>query len=98
MKKVMSMKKLIIRWIRAYQAATINKNPTCRFRPTCSNYAIDAFENYNFFYAALLTVWRILRCNPLSKGGYDPIPKYKKILREELKKQAAEAKKDGRSG
>ena len=97
MEMVMPMKKMIIRWIRAYQGATANKNPTCRFRPTCSNYAIDAFENYNVFYAALLTVWRILRCNPFSKGGYDPIPKYKKILREELKKEAEEAKKDGRS-
>ena len=97
MEMVMPMKKMIIRWIRAYQAATANKNPTCRFRPTCSNYAIDAFENYNVFYAVILTVWRILRCNPFSKGGYDPIPKYKKILKEELKKEAAEAKKDGRS-
>ena len=89
------MKKMILKIIRSYQAATIHKNPTCRYRPTCSNYAIDAYENYNFFYASLLTIWRILRCNPFSKGGYDPIPKYKKILKEELQKEAEEkAKKD----
>lgn len=83
-----SMKKFLIKLIKQYQEATKGKNPTCRFRPTCSNYAIQAYENYNIFYATLLTMWRIIRCNPLSKGGYDPIPKYKK----ELKKQLAEEK------
>jgi len=63
--------------IRNYQEATKGKNPTCRYHPTCSNYAIDAYENYNFFSATFLTIWRILRCNPFSKGGYDPIPKFK---------------------
>lgn len=82
------MKKLIIRLIKSYQEGTKGKNPTCRYRPTCSNYAVQAYENYNFFYATILSVWRILRCNPLFKGGYDPIPKYKK----ELKKQLAEEK------
>jgi len=48
--------------------------PSCRFYPTCSRYAIDAFEHHNFFYALYLTVWRVLRCNPFSKGGYDPVP------------------------
>lgn len=71
------MNKLIIKAIRHYQEATKFKNPTCRYSPTCSHYAVDAYENYNFFYATLLTVWRILRCNPFSKGGYDPIPKFK---------------------
>lgn len=82
------MKKLIIKLIKQYQAGTQGKNPTCKYRPTCSNYAIQAYENYNFVYATLLTVWRVLRCNPFSKGGYDPIPKYKK----ELKRQLAEEK------
>ena len=48
--------------------------PSCRFYPTCSQYALDAFTTHNFFYAIWLTVWRVLRCNPFSKGGYDPIP------------------------
>ncbi|MDD4595702.1 MAG: membrane protein insertion efficiency factor YidD [Candidatus Izemoplasmatales bacterium] len=88
------MNKLIIKMIKGYQAATVNKNPTCRYRPTCSNYALDAYQNYNFFYATLLTIWRILRCNPFSKGGYDPIPKYKKILKAELLAEANKKKED----
>ncbi|QWC00072.1 membrane protein insertion efficiency factor YidD [Mycoplasmatota bacterium] len=72
------MKKFFIKLIRNYQKATENKNPTCRYHPSCSNYAIDAYKNYNFFYASILSIWRILRCNPFSRGGYDPIPKFKK--------------------
>jgi len=64
--------------IKNYQQATSNKNPTCKYHPSCSNYALDAYKNYNIFYATWLTIWRILRCNPFSKGGYDPIPKFKK--------------------
>ena len=64
--------------IKKYQEATSNKNPTCRYHPSCSNYALDAYKNYNIFYATWLSLWRILRCNPFSKGGYDPIPKFKK--------------------
>ena len=50
------------------------KPPCCRFTPTCSAYAIEAFEKRGFFVGFILTVWRILRCNPFSKGGYDPVP------------------------
>lgn len=81
------MKKFIIKIIKKYQEATAGKNPTCKYRPTCSNYAIQAYENYNFFYATLLSIWRVLRCNPLSRGGYDPIPKFKKELKEQLKRE-----------
>lgn len=69
--------KLAIKMIRGYQKATQNKNKTCKYLPTCSEYAIDAYSNYNFFVASALVFWRILRCNPFSKGGYDPIPKFK---------------------
>ena len=48
--------------------------PCCRFQPTCSMYAISALQIHGFFKGSLLTVWRILRCNPFSKGGYDPVP------------------------
>lgn len=47
--------------------------PACRFEPTCSEYALQAYEKYNFFKATGLTLWRILRCNPFCKGGYDPL-------------------------
>ncbi len=50
------------------------KPPCCRFTPSCSQYAIEAFEKRGFFVGFGLTVWRILRCNPFSKGGYDPVP------------------------
>ena len=50
------------------------KPPCCRFTPTCSAYAIEAFQKRGFFIGFALTVWRILRCNPFSKGGYDPVP------------------------
>ena len=46
-------------------------NGYCRFYPTCSQYGLDAFERHRFFKALFLTSWRILRCNPLSKGGID---------------------------
>ncbi len=54
------------------------KPPCCRFQPTCSAYAIEAFREWGFVIGLILTVWRILRCNPFSKGGYDPVPKRKR--------------------
>ena len=46
--------------------------PSCRFYPTCSNYAIDSFSKYGVLKGGAKAVWRILRCNPFNKGGYDP--------------------------
>jgi len=45
----------------------------CRFRPTCSEYAIGAIEKYGFLKGGFKAVWRVLRCNPWNKGGYDPV-------------------------
>ena len=50
------------------------KKPCCIYYPSCSRYAYEAYEKYDFFKGTYLTVWRILRCNPFSKGGYDPVP------------------------
>ena len=47
---------------------------TCKYYPTCSQYGIEAIEKYGAVKGGALTVWRILRCNPFSKGGYDPVP------------------------
>lgn len=52
------------------------KPPCCRFTPTCSAYALEAFKKRGFFVGLILSVWRILRCNPFSKGGYDPVPEH----------------------
>lgn len=48
--------------------------PACRFTPTCSQYALEAIEKHGAFKGGWLAFWRILRCNPLCKGGYDPVP------------------------
>jgi len=48
-------------------------NGYCRFRPTCSDYAIEAVSKYGFFRGGFKSMWRVLRCNPWNKGGYDPI-------------------------
>lgn len=69
------MKHLMIRMIRFYRRSISPlKPPCCRFTPTCSAYAIEAFEKRGFFIGLILSVWRILRCNPLCRGGYDPVP------------------------
>jgi len=48
--------------------------PACRFHPTCSEYAYEAVEKYGIIKGGRLAVWRILRCNPFCKGGWDPVP------------------------
>lgn len=47
--------------------------PSCRFTPTCSRYGIDAFRRYGVVKGGWLAFWRLLRCNPFTKGGYDPL-------------------------
>lgn len=53
------------------------KPPVCRFVPTCSNYAIEAIERFGVIKGVAIFVVRIARCNPLFKGGYDPVPEKK---------------------
>ena len=69
------MKHLMIWLVHLYRKVISPlKPPCCRFTPTCSAYAIEAFKKRGFFIGLILTVWRILRCNPFCKGGYDPVP------------------------
>ena len=69
------MKRIFLALIRFYQRhISPNTPPSCRFRPTCSAYAIEALEKHGALFGSVLAVWRILRCNPLFKGGYDPVP------------------------
>ena len=77
------MKHVCILLIRFYQKflSPLKRNPCCRFTPTCSAYALEAFQKRGFFVGFGLSTWRILRCNPYGKGGYDPVPekKHKRI-------------------
>ncbi len=52
----------------------MKRAPTCRFLPTCSQYAEIAVRERGIVVGGFLTTWRILRCNPLCRGGYDPVP------------------------
>jgi hypothetical protein len=66
---------LLIQPIRFYRKfISPLKPPTCRFTPTCSQYAIEAIRKHGPFKGFALTVWRILRCNPWGGSGYDPVP------------------------
>ena len=69
------MKKLLIGAIRLYRK-TLSPliGQQCRFEPSCSHYCEEAIEKHGALRGSLLTVWRILRCGPWSKGGYDPVP------------------------
>ena len=70
------MKKVCVALIKFYRKyiSPLKTHGCCKYHPTCSQYAIEAYEKYGFFKGTFLTVWRILRCNPFSKGGYDPVP------------------------
>jgi len=61
--------------VRAYQ---LTLSPwiggSCRFRPSCSAYAIEALQKHGFWHGGALTVWRLLRCQPFCRGGFDPVP------------------------
>lgn len=72
------MKKVLIFFIRFYQrAVSPYTRPCCKYVPTCSNYAIEAIERFGAFKGFFLAFYRVLRCNPFSRGGYDPVPQRK---------------------
>ncbi|MCQ2081462.1 MAG: membrane protein insertion efficiency factor YidD [Lachnospiraceae bacterium] len=69
------MKKLFIFLIKIYKKyLSPLKRTKCPYIPSCSDYGLQAIEKYGAFKGGLLALWRILRCNPFSKGGYDPVP------------------------
>lgn len=63
---------LLIRFYRAFLSPL--KPPSCRYIPTCSEYAMIAVEKYGAAKGSFLAIKRILRCHPFHKGGYDPVP------------------------
>lgn len=69
------MKHLLLCLIRFYQGAISPLiPPTCRYTPTCSQYAVEAITKYGALKGGWLSMKRILRCHPFCKGGYDPVP------------------------
>jgi putative membrane protein insertion efficiency factor len=67
------MVKICIILVRFYQNHISRLLPrSCKYCPTCSQYAIEVLEKYGFTRGMIKALWRILRCNPFSAGGYDP--------------------------
>lgn len=66
----------------------------CRFTPSCSQYAIEAILEWGVIIGILMAFWRILRCNPFSKGGEDPVPENKLKRRFLEKRRLKKAKKE----
>ncbi|NHM26723.1 membrane protein insertion efficiency factor YidD [Desulfofundulus sp. TPOSR] len=68
------MRALVIAGLRFYQRfVSPLKPPSCRFYPTCSEYAVQAVDKYGVARGLLLALWRLFRCHPLCRGGYDPV-------------------------
>jgi len=68
------MKVLLLWSIRFYQRViSPGLPPACRFQPTCSEYGYQAIEKYGIIKGGGKAVWRVMRCNPFSHGGYDPV-------------------------
>jgi uncharacterized protein len=67
---------ILLALIRFYQAVFSPGLPanTCRFYPTCSHYGYQAVYKYGALKGGLMAAWRVLRCNPFSRGGFDPVP------------------------
>ena len=69
------MKKVLINLIRFYQKyLSPMKSTKCPYTSSCSQYGLEAIQKYGAVKGSILAVWRILRCNPFSRGGYDPVP------------------------
>jgi len=79
------IKKFFIFLIKLYQRyiSPLKSTPSCRFIPSCSQYAVEAFEEWGVFIGLFLALWRLLRCNPFCRGGFDPVPKRKSRRRSD---------------
>ena len=71
------MKRVLLSLLRFYKRHISPGLPQnrCKYLPTCSEYAYEAVELHGALLGSLLAMWRVLRCNPFSRGGYDPVPR-----------------------
>ena len=80
------MKKILKFFIKLYRKFISPILPdSCRFTPSCSQYAIEAIDKFGAIRGTILATYRILRCNPFCRGGYDPVPDKFTFKRQELK-------------
>jgi uncharacterized protein len=71
---VSAASRVVLAPVRAYQRFVSPALPRrCKYHPTCSAYAVQAVETFGILRGVVLAVWRVLRCNPFSHGGYDPV-------------------------
>ena len=63
----------VVVWAWRYVAAAFFPPTSCKYHPSCSQYALDALREYGFVKGSILAGWRLLRCNPWSHGGFDPV-------------------------
>ena len=81
-----------VRWYQRRISA--HTKPCCRFTPTCSQYAVEAFSRFGTLKGGLLSLWRILRCNPFGGHGYDPVPERFTLRRQKVEVSIDDAEAD----
>jgi putative membrane protein insertion efficiency factor len=70
----MNLRSCVLALLRGYKwALSPLLPPACRYVPTCSDYAMEAVDRYGVLRGGLMAMWRVLRCHPFVKGGYDPV-------------------------
>lgn len=79
------MKGVLRALIRFYQTyVSAYRPPSCKYIPTCSAYALEAVERHGALRGGILAMWRVLRCNPFARAGYDPVPETFTLRRQRL--------------
>lgn len=70
------IKRILIKLVKLYRRyiSPLKRTPTCRFTPTCSEYALEALERHGALKGSYMAMRRILKCHPFHKGGFDPVP------------------------
>lgn len=85
------MKKILLFFLKVYKKVISPLfPPCCRFMPTCSEYAMEAISRFGAIRGTALAAWRLLRCNPFCKGGYDPVPEKFTFKRQKQKIETEE--------